>query len=248
MSVAQEVSVRLLHPEQPRGRDCFTRLPGGSSYRGNSRASAAKGPRDFGHAPLVRPRGAPPWRSLTSRALRGMQGLRLGQYGGPKTLCCEPYRGIVDARRRLLPALTARLQRERTVITATSCDHRLKLGLEPTAAARRRAGGMTPALSLAQRPSQLRANRLPTAGAQGGCGRHRLDGRDADGVRPAPSSRRRCSSAWFFKSRRRKPPARLQQQPTAADRSGSPCASAALGAHLAGVAHGRGRTATGVRS
>ena len=230
----------MLHAEHPRGRDCLTRLAGGRSYRGNGRASARQGRGICSHVHLVRARATPPRRSLTSRPLRGMQGLRLRQKGVPRPSVASRIGGIVDARRWLLPALIARLQRELTVITATTCHHRLTLGLGPTAAARRRPDGMTPALSLVEWPSHLRA------GPQGQCGRHRLDGRDADCGRPLAASTRRCASAWFFKSCRHKRPARLQPQPAAADRSGSPCA--ALGARLASVAHGRGLDPTGGRS
>jgi hypothetical protein len=176
-----------------------------------------------------------------------MQGLRLGQYGGSKSLGCGPHRGIVDARRRLLlPALTARLQRELTVITATTCDHDLKLGLEPMAAARRGADVMTPALSRTQRPSHWRANRLrmlvlksravaivlmaapPTApGRRPQAG----DGAPSRGLlRAVGTTRRRVCST-------------TPQPPV-----GPACASATLGARLAGGAHGRRLDPTGVRS
>jgi len=70
-------------------------------------------------------------------------------------------RGIVDALRRELPAVTARLQREQTAITAITCDHRLTRGLEPITAAHRGAGARAPAWRRAQPPSRLAPFRRP---------------------------------------------------------------------------------------
>jgi len=76
-------------------------------------------------------------------------------------------RGIVDALRRGLPAVIARLQRERTVITAITCDHRLKRGLEPMTAAFWGAGAGAPAWRRTQPPSRLSTNGRSAADVQG---------------------------------------------------------------------------------